>query len=160
MWGPQSYIYSFWLTCQKKVISNFGHSQNKYNVVFSLVPEWELGEQIGNIMDNHLKLGENMMKPYRPGSLPFTITIVLCINKIQCLPSSILQWANLITPSLKNNESMDAMQNRRCYCGMQSFPPWAQLYRGKEDNICQSIWDKSEVLLRTLWRTCQELGAC
>jgi len=27
-----------------------------------------------------------------------------------------------------------------------------------EDNICQSIWDKIEVLLETLWGTCQELG--
>jgi hypothetical protein len=24
--------------------------------------------------------------------------------------------------------------------------------------MCQSIWDKSEVLLGTLWGTCQELG--
>ncbi len=28
----------------------------------------------------------------------------------------------------------------------------------KGGNICQSIWDKSEVLLGTLWGTCQELG--
>jgi hypothetical protein len=27
-----------------------------------------------------------------------------------------------------------------------------------EDNICHSIWDKREVLWRTLWGTCQELG--
>jgi hypothetical protein len=32
------------------------------------------------------------------------------------------------------------------------WPKW------KEDKICQSIWDKSEVLLGTLWETCQELG--
>jgi hypothetical protein len=26
----------------------------------------------------------------------------------------------------------------------------------KEDNIFQSMWDKSDVLLGTLWQTCEE----
>jgi hypothetical protein len=30
-----------------------------------------------------------------------------------------------------------------------------QPYRCQEDNICQSIWDKIEVLLRTLWGNVQ-----
>jgi len=36
--------------------------------------------------------------------------------------------------------------------------PLPNLYRWKEDNICQNIWGKSEVLLGTLWGTCRELG--
>jgi hypothetical protein len=33
-------------------------------------------------------------------------------------------------------------------------PPLWPTYKGwKEDNICQSIWDKSEVLWRTCWGT-------
>ncbi len=31
-------------------------------------------------------------------------------------------------------------------------------YIGEEDNICQSIWDKSEVLFGTFWETCENLG--
>ncbi len=38
------------------------------------------------------------------------------------------------------------------------FTPLAQLYWWKEDNICQSIWDKSEVLWRTCSGTHWELG--
>ncbi len=34
---------------------------------------------------------------------------------------------------------------------LNSFFPLAQVYRWKEENICQSIWDKSEVLWRT-WK--------
>ncbi len=32
-------------------------------------------------------------------------------------------------------------------------PPLAHLYRWKEDNICQSIWYKSEVLWKPCWGT-------
>jgi hypothetical protein len=34
----------------------------------------------------------------------------------------------------------------------------ADLYTLKEDNSCQSIWDKIEVLVGTFWGTCQALG--
>jgi len=37
-------------------------------------------------------------------------------------------------------------------------PLWPTYVGGKEDNICQSIWDKSEVLWRTCWGTYWELG--
>jgi hypothetical protein len=37
-------------------------------------------------------------------------------------------------------------------------PLWPPLYRWKEDNICQSIWDESEVLRRTCWGMHWELG--
>jgi hypothetical protein len=48
-------------------------------------------------------------------------------------------------------------QNRRFYFEIEEFlPPFA--LPTKEDNICESIWDKSEVLLRTLWGTCEKLG--
>jgi hypothetical protein len=39
---------------------------------------------------------------------------------------------------------MEAPQNRRLYFDVESFSPLAQLYRWKEDNICQSIWDEIE----------------
>jgi hypothetical protein len=37
-------------------------------------------------------------------------------------------------------------------------PLWPSYIDERRDNICQSIWDESEVLLGTLWGTCQELG--
>jgi hypothetical protein len=53
---------------------------------------------------------------------------------------------------------MDAPQIRRFYYEVQSSWPLAQVYRWKEDNICQSIWDKSGVIRRTCWGTHWELG--
>jgi hypothetical protein len=44
------------------------------------------------------------------------------------------------------NESMEAPYNSRFYLEVQSSCPLAHIYGWKEDNICQSIWDKSEVL--------------
>jgi hypothetical protein len=41
---------------------------------------------------------------------------------------------------------------------VQSSLPLAHLYNWKEDNFCQNIWDKSEVLSRTCWRTHWDLG--
>jgi hypothetical protein len=35
---------------------------------------------------------------------------------------------------------------------------WPTYVGEKEDNICQNIWDKSEVLWRTCWGTHWELG--
>jgi hypothetical protein len=37
-------------------------------------------------------------------------------------------------------------------------PPLAHLYRWKEDNICQGLWEQSELLSRTCWETHWELG--
>jgi hypothetical protein len=37
-------------------------------------------------------------------------------------------------------------KEKRFYYEVQSSSPLAQLYRAKEDNICQSIWDKGKVL--------------
>ncbi len=51
------------------------------------------------------------------------------------------QRANLIGPSLKKNESMEAAQNKRFYFEVYCSSPLAQLYSWKEDNICQSIWN-------------------
>ncbi len=48
------------------------------------------------------------------------------------------------------------MKPWRFYFALQSSSVLAQLNRWKEENICQTIWEKSEVLLRTL--CCQELG--
>ncbi len=48
---------------------------------------------------------------------------------------------------------MEPPQNRTIYFEEWSSFPLAQLYRWNEDNICQSIWDKSEVLWRTCWGT-------
>jgi hypothetical protein len=45
---------------------------------------------------------------------------------------------------------MEALQNRRLYFEVYSSSPLAHVYRWKEDNITQSIWDISEVLLGTL----------
>jgi hypothetical protein len=39
----------------------------------------------------------------------------------------------------------------------RSVSPMAHLYQWKENNIGQSIWDKSEVLLKTYWGTHWEL---
>ncbi len=55
----------------------------------------------------------------------------------------------------KKIERMNSYQIRRFYFGLLSSLPLAHLYRLKEDNSCQSIWDKSEVLLGTFWGTCQ-----
>jgi len=49
-------------------------------------------------------------------------------------------------------------QNWRHAFEIKCYAPLTHLHRWKEDNNCQSIWDKSEVLLGTLWGTCQELG--
>jgi hypothetical protein len=44
--------------------------------------------------------------------------------------------------------------------GLYFSPQLGQLYRSKVDNICQSIWDKIEMLWRTCWRTHWELIYC
>jgi hypothetical protein len=41
----------------------------------------------------------------------------------------------------------------------KSSSPLAHRYKGKDDNIYQNTWDKSEVLLGTHWRTCWEHGS-
>ncbi len=58
---------------------------------------------------------------------------------------------------LKINETMDTPQNKRFYFAVHISSPLAMLYRWKENNICQSIWDEGEMLLGTLWGTCQDL---
>jgi len=57
---------------------------------------------------------------------------------------------------LKINETMDTPQNKRFYFEAHSSFHLAILYRWKENNICQNIWDESEMLLGTLWGTCQD----
>jgi hypothetical protein len=69
-----------------------------------------------------------------------------------------LQQTHLTAPSLKNNETMEASQNRTFYFEVWSSFPFAHLYRWKEDNICQSIGGKSEVLWRTCWGIHWEFG--
>jgi hypothetical protein len=39
------------------------------------------------------------------------------------------------------------------FWSVYSSSPLAHLYRWKEGNICQNIWDKSEVIWRTCWGT-------
>jgi hypothetical protein len=53
---------------------------------------------------------------------------------------------------------MEASPNRTFYFEVWSSFPLAYLYRWKDDNICQSIGDKSAVLWRTCWGTHWELG--
>ncbi len=45
-------------------------------------------------------------------------------------------------PSLKRKDIMIAPHTKRFYFELQISNPLAQVYRWKEDNICQSIWDK------------------
>jgi hypothetical protein len=49
-------------------------------------------------------------------------------------------------PITQKIQTMEALKYRRFCIEVYSFHPLAQVYRWKEDNICQSIWDKSEVL--------------
>jgi len=59
----------------------------------------------------------------------------------------------------QKNETMQALQNRRVCFDVYRSSPSARLYRWKENNICQSIWDESELLIwRTCWGTHCELG--
>jgi hypothetical protein len=41
----------------------------------------------------------------------------------------------------------------------KSSSPFAHWYKGKDDNICQNTWDKSEMLLGTHWGTCWDHGS-
>ncbi len=76
---------------------------------------------------------------------------------MRCLPSSIFLFVFCnesiwLVCSLKINHTIGAPQNRRFYFEVSSSSPLAQQYRWMEHSICQSTWDKSEVL----WRTCGE----
>jgi hypothetical protein len=68
---------------------------------------------------------------------------------MRCLPSSLFCFFNLIGLSLKKMETIEAPQNRSYFFNIEVFP-LAILYRWKDDNVCQSIWDKREMLLGTL----------
>jgi len=54
-----------------------------------------------------------------------------------------------ITPKKQKNETIETPKNERFYF---------EVYLGERrtTTICQGIWDKSEVLLGTLWGTCHE----
>jgi len=67
--------------------------------------------------------------------------------------TSQIDWP--ISPKTKTTE---APRNRRFCFDVHSSSPWACLYRWKENNICQSIWDKGEVLKwRTYWEPIRNL---
>jgi hypothetical protein len=74
---------------------------------------------------------------------------------MRCPPSSIFfLFCNepiWLTHHSKKTETLKTPQNKSLYFEVYSSSPLAQLYRWKEDNNCQSIWDKSEVLWRTSW---------
>ncbi len=68
------------------------------------------------------------------------------------------QWAILIGPSPKKQLKIWSLPKKiEDFVGRWSACPLAQLYRMKEDNFGQSIWDKSVVLLGTSWGTHWEL---
>ncbi len=52
-------------------------------------------------------------------------------------------------PSLKKKWNLEAPPKCKVLFWSTEFPLLAQLYRWKEDNVCQSIRDKSEVASRT-----------
>ncbi len=102
--------------------------------------------------------------PYITSTLPYLFTspisplLFITWGASQFLFFYFSQQTHLTVPSLKSNEAMEASQNRTfCFEVWSSFP-LAHLYRWKEDNICQSIGSKSEVLWRTCWETHWELG--
>jgi hypothetical protein len=70
---------------------------------------------------------------------------------MRCLPSSICFWA--ITETKWSHGSSPKINGFILSCS-----PLAHLYMWKEDNICQSIWHKVEVLWRTCWGLDWELG--
>jgi hypothetical protein len=77
---------------------------------------------------------------------------------MRSLPSSIFFGNKPISLAYHSKiNTMEASQNWRFYFEVQSTILLAQVYGWKEDNICQSIWDKSEVLWRTCWGTHWEL---
>jgi hypothetical protein len=77
-----------------------------------------------------------------------------------CIPSFFFFWqeASLIGPSPKTSKTMETPQNLMILV-FKSSSPLAHRYKGKDDNIYQNTWDKSEVLLGTHWRTCWEHGS-
>jgi len=76
---------------------------------------------------------------------------------MRCLPIFIfifLQRANLIGPSLKRKMKLLRLPKiEGSILKSRVPPPFAHLYRWKEDNIFPSTWDQSEVLWRTCWGT-------
>jgi len=53
---------------------------------------------------------------------------------------------------------MEAVRIEDSILKYRSSSPLAHLYSSKEDNICESMWDKSKVLVGTLWGIGQKLG--
>jgi hypothetical protein len=58
----------------------------------------------------------------------------------------------LIDPSLKENETMEVLKREGSILKYRVTSLWLT-YIGEK-----GLWDKSEVLLGTLWGTCQEPG--
>jgi hypothetical protein len=85
---------------------------------------------------------------------------IVVINPLYTHLDSLLTWINnkstaviqLASVYLTNLLCWTQMKlcklqkNRRLYYEVSSSSPLAQVYRWKEDNICQSIWDKSRML--------------
>ncbi len=66
--------------------------------------------------------------------------------------------ANLIGPLVPKQKLWRLFKIERFCFDVYSSSPWACLYRWKENNICQSIWDKGEVLKwRTYWEPIRNL---
>ncbi len=57
------------------------------------------------------------------------------------------------TPKTKKRKLCRLPKTEGSILEVYSSSPLAQLYRWKEDYMCQSIWDKNEVLWRTCWGT-------
>ncbi len=75
---------------------------------------------------------------------------------MRCLPSSIFIFFFFNEPIWLAHHSKQVKLWRflKSKCSIMKHrvqAPPAQVYRWKEDNICQSIWDKSEVLWRKYW---------
>jgi hypothetical protein len=71
------------------------------------------------------------------------------------LPSSIFIFIFFNEPiSLAHHSKKMKLQwflHKKILFWGKEFLPFGPSYRQKQDNICQSIWDKSEVLLGSLW---------
>jgi hypothetical protein len=58
----------------------------------------------------------------------------------------------------KPNKKFGNSSKYKFLCQDLVFPFGPQLCRGKVENFGQTLWDKSLVLLGTLWGTHEELG--
>jgi hypothetical protein len=86
----------------------------------------------------------------------------LLLIRWPCLPSSFFFffWGNKSIWLAYHSKKMKLQRLTKLEGSILKYrvpPLWPHLFRWKKDNICQSIWDKNEVLWRTCWGTHKEL---